>query len=169
MKNFIKTNTQAHLIGLIFLGLAAVISAGCSTRAETVKPATANAPVAQKEAPTPAPTTTAAPTQTPGASRISEDSFSEPGHELGPGYYPSREQKKSSVSITKASFEKLENGMTLAQVEKLLGDEGMLVSMMDVNGRKTQIYKWSTDDFSSYIDVTIENGKLVDKKEKGLK
>jgi hypothetical protein len=40
---------------------------------------------------------------------------------------------------------------------------------MDVNGRKTQIYKWSNDNFTSYIDVTIENGKVAEKKDKGLK
>jgi hypothetical protein len=77
--------------------------------------------------------------------------------------------QKSSATLSKAAFDKIKVGMSLAEVEKMLGDKGMLVSIMDVNGKKTQIYKWSNDNFTSYIDVTVEDNKVIEKKDKGLK
>ncbi len=59
--------------------------------------------------------------------------------------------------------------MMLSEVEKLTGESGMLVLSMKVNGRQTQVYKWSNNDFSRFIDVTVENDKVIGKKKKGLK
>jgi hypothetical protein len=70
--------------------------------------------------------------------------------------------------ITAASYNKIETGMTLAQIEKIVGEAGMKVSEMKVNGRETEIYKWASSDFGKYIDVTFEHGKAIEKKQKGL-
>ena len=154
--NFIKTNKQGHILGLILLAVAG-ISAGCTLKAETIQ--RNEPPVAVKE------TTTT--TQTP-SYRMSEDPYYDRQFD-GDYEYSTPAPKKSAAVLSKSSFEKIKIGMTLGEVEKLLGEEGMLVSTMDVNGRKTQIYKWSNDNFTSYIDVTIENTKVVEKKNKGLK
>ena len=156
MINFIRTSKTGHILGLVLLAIAG-ISAGCTTRAETVKKG--EPPVAKKE--------TVATTQTP-SYRMEEDPYFDRQFD-GDMDYSLPAPKKTTANLSKATFEKIKVGMTLGEVEKILGEEGMLVSTMDVNGRKTQIYKWSNDDFSSYIDVTIENTKVVEKKNKGLK
>lgn len=155
MINFIRASKKGYFIGLILSTLAA-ISAGCVMKAETIK----------KPEP-PAPKREAATTQTPGY-RMNRDPYEERDFE-GDMDYPAPAPTVVSRKITKADFYKIKTGMTLEEVENFLGDKGMLVSTMDVNGRKTRIYKWSSDNFTSYLDVTIENGKVVEKKEKGLK
>jgi hypothetical protein len=81
---------------------------------------------------------------------------------------PQSPVKDDAKIISKASFDKIAEGMSYKEVVKAMGDEGMLVSIMKVNGRETQIYKWSNADFSKYIDVTFEKEKVVEKKQKGL-
>lgn len=156
INNFIRTSTKGHILGLILLAIAG-ISAGCTTRAETLKKSESAAP--KKE--------TATATQTP-SYRMEEDPYFDRQFD-GDMEYSKPAPKKTSANLSKATFEKIKAGMTLGEVEKLLGEEGMLVSTMDTGGRKTQVYKWSNDNFSSYIDVTIENTKVVEKKNKGLK
>jgi len=156
MINLIRAGKKGHILGLILLAIAG-ISAGCTTSAETIR---------KTEPPTQKRETTAT-AQTP-VYPINQDPYSERQFD-GDMEYSTPAPQKSSANLNKSSFEKIKVGMTLGEVEKMLGDEGMLVSTMDVNGRKTQIYKWSNDNFTSYIDVTIENGKVVEKKNKGLK
>jgi hypothetical protein len=156
MINFIGIHKKGHIVGLILLTIAG-ISAGCTTRAETTRQTEPSTP--KRETP--------ATTQTP-SYRANQDPYSERQFD-GDMEYSTPAPKKSSANLTKAAFEKIKVGMTLAEVEKMLGEVGMLVSTMDVNGRKTQIYKWSSDNFTSYIDVTIESGKVVEKKDKGLR
>jgi hypothetical protein len=154
--NFIRAGKKGHILALLLLAVGG-ISAGCTTRAETIK----------KDAPPPPKKEVTATTQTPSYG-MNDDPYS--GRQLDEDFeYSTPAPQKSSAKLTKTNFEKIRVGMTLGEVEKLLGDEGMLVSTMDVNGRKTQIYKWSNDNFTSYIDVTIENGKVAEKKGKGLK
>ena len=154
MINFISANR--HILGLILLTLAA-ISAGCTTKAETTRKTEPTAP--QREV--------AETSQTP-VYRMNQDPYYDRDFDSDMEY-STPSPTKSSATLTKTSFGKIKIGMTLEEVEKLLDEKGMLVSTMDVNGRKTQIYKWSSDNFQSYIDVTIEGGKVVEKKDKGLK
>jgi len=156
MINFIKTGKKGHILGLILLALAG-ITAGCTTKAETKRQ---TEPVAQKRE-------VSDTTQTPSV-RLNQDPYYEREFD-GDMEYSTPAPQKSAANLTKASFEKIKIGMTLGEVEKTLGEEGMLVSTMDVNGRKTQTYKWSNDNFTSYIDVVIESGKVAEKKNKGLK
>jgi hypothetical protein len=154
--NFIRARKMGHILGLIFLAVAG-ISVGCTTKAETTKPAEPAAP--KKVA--------IAATQTPSA-RVTPDLYNE--RQLEDDLeYSSPSPRRPTSKVSRASYEKIKIGMTLEQVEKLIGEQGMLVSTMNVNGRKTQIYKWSSDNFSSYIDVTTEGGKVIEKKDKNLK
>jgi hypothetical protein len=65
--------------------------------------------------------------------------------------------------ITKANFEKIENGMTLDEVGKIFRDKGMLVSDATINGRHTLTYMWATDDMKKRIRVTFEKDKVIEK------
>jgi len=156
MINFIRTSKKGHILGLLLVVIAG-ISAGCAAKAETSKP---TEPTVQKRE-------VAAATQTPEI-RMTHNPYTEMPQDGDLEYSPSAPQK-TSATLTKTAFDKIKVGMNLAEVEKMLGDKGMLVSVMDVNGKKTQIYKWSNDNFTAYIDVTIENNKVIEKKDKGLR
>jgi len=156
MINFIRTSKKGYIAGL-FLTAIAGISAGCAARAETSK---STPPPPKKEVSAAAPT--------PDDVRALRDPYSEMPTD-GDMEYSTPAPGKSTTNLTKTVSGKIKIGMTLAEVEEIMNEKGMLVSTMEVNGRKTQIYKWSNDNFSSYIDVTVENGKIVGKTEKGLK
>ena len=156
MINFIRTSTKGHILGLFLLAIAA-ISAGCSSTAEATKDM--QPPVQKREVAAATPTPEIMPNRNP-SSVMPQDGDSE---------YPATPMQKSSAQLSKTVFDKIKVGMDLAEVEKLMGDKGMLVSTMDVNGKQTQIYKWNNDDFTSYIDVTVEKNKVIEKKDKGLK
>ncbi len=161
MINLINKSSKIHILGFILLA-AAGISAGCSTRAESRQ--TTEPTIAKKEA--------AMPTATPivKASPMSDADRRYDGDFDGDMEYSTpRSEKTATASINKATFEKIKVGMTLEEVEKLVGDQGMLVGTNITNGRTKYIYKWSNDNFSSYIDVTIENEKVTEKGDKNLK
>lgn len=153
-------NKKIHILGLILVAVAG-ISAGCSTRAESRQ--TSEPTVAKKE-PVTASSPAAKPSSMPDAERRFDGDFDGDMEYTTPA--PS---KKSAANINKASFEKIKIGMTLEEVEKIVGDKGMLVGTNIINGRTKYIYKWSNDNFSSYIDVTIENDKVSEKADKNLK
>jgi hypothetical protein len=159
MINFIRTSKKGHILGLFLLVLAGIL-AGCSAMAET--PRQSERTVQQREVVRAA--------QTPDDDlRMRRNPYSEAPQDGDWEYPTTAPQKTASINLTKAAFNKIKAGMTLTEVEKMMGEKGMLVSTMDVNGRQTQIYKWSNEDFSRYIDVTIEKNLVVEKKDKGLK
>lgn len=160
MINLINKSKKGHILGLILLA-AAGISAGCSTKAESRQ--TTEPTIAKKEAAAPTPALKTTPTADP-ERRFDGDFEDDMEYST-----PKPAAKKSAVNISKATFEKIKTGMTLEEVEKLVGDEGMLVGTNIINGRTKKIYKWSNDNFSSYIDVTIENEKVIEKQDKNLK
>ena len=161
MTNFINFDKKGHILGLILL-LAAGISAGCSARAES-RPV-AEPAIAKKEA---AATTPAAKTSTmPAPERRFDGDFEGEMEYSTPAPV---KKSASAVKINKATFDKIKPGMTLEEVEKLVGDKGLLVGTNIINGRTKKIYKWSNDNFSTYIDVTIENGKVIEKDDKNLR
>lgn len=75
----------------------------------------------------------------------------------------SKTSESLNEKITKANFEKIENGMTLDEVGKIFNDKGMLVSDATINGRHTLTYMWATDDMKKRIRVTFEKDKVVEK------
>jgi hypothetical protein len=162
MQNIINIGKNGRLLGLLLLA-AAGISAGCSTRAESRQ--AAEPTIAKKEAVTATPTPAIKTSTMPATERRFDGDFE------GDMDYstPSTAKRTAPVNLNKATFEKIRIGMALEEVEKLVGEKGMLVGTNIVNGKTKKIYKWSNDNFSSYIDVTIENGKVIEKNDKNLK
>jgi hypothetical protein len=145
------TRSNIALYGTIML--LAAIYCGCASTAEP--PAQTNANRAENR-------TVAV--KSPEPSRT-------PVEAVPPVSGPDAETAPNSVaggSLSRANYEKIKEGMTLGEVEKILGGEGLKVSTMTVNGRETEIYKWTNDNFKSYIDVVFEKNKVVEKKEKGI-
>ncbi len=67
-----------------------------------------------------------------------------------------------------ANFNKLDVGMKYADVVKILGSEGEIVTDSGLSGGKTVMYKW-TDASGSFVKVIFQDGKLLDKVQTGLR
>lgn len=71
--------------------------------------------------------------------------------------------------ISLAEFNKIENGMSYDQVKEIVGCEGTVNSDTQVMDTKMTIYSWYGKDGISNANVTIENDKLINKTQIGLK
>jgi hypothetical protein len=58
--------------------------------------------------------------------------------------------------------------MKYADVVKILGSEGEIVTDSGLSGGKTVMYKW-TDASGSFVKVIFQDGKLLDKVQTGLR
>ena len=84
---------------------------------------------------------------------------------------PTRDTKSKgnlAAKITKENYDKINIGMTHDEVSKIFDDKGMQTSEMHVNGHDSNIFMWSTDNFSKRISVTFEKDKVIEKKDSGL-
>lgn len=80
------------------------------------------------------------------------------------------------AKITKSNFDKIEVGMTLSQVNKILGGKGEdeTASGTSITGAgigegraaRQEVYRWK--DGGSAIIVTVVNGKVTSKMSEGL-
>lgn len=77
----------------------------------------------------------------------------------------------STTGVTVANFNRLQNGMTYAEVVKILGKEGNRESVMESGGMKIEMYKWvaSEDGSDARLDAFFKNGKLDKKSQFALK
>ena len=77
----------------------------------------------------------------------------------------------STVGVTMANFNRLQNGMTYAQVVQILGKEGEQQSVMESGGVKIVMYKWDADRDGSGATMSafFKNGKLDSKLQFALK
>jgi hypothetical protein len=84
---------------------------------------------------------------------------------------PTAQSSPSPSTIAKTiglkDYEAIETGVTLAEVEKMLG-EGESVMSNDFNGVKTESVMWKNADFSNMV-LTFQDGKLVSKTQTNLK
>jgi len=71
--------------------------------------------------------------------------------------------------ITKVEYEKIEKGMTYAQVVKLLRREGEMLNSSMVGDYKIETWRWKGDAKFSFIKCTFRNGLLSIKDESNLK
>lgn len=75
-------------------------------------------------------------------------------------------------TVSKADFEKVQTGMTLPEVEKILGGKGeeATSSTVELAGQsiKTVSYNWKNPDFS-VATVTFQNDKVTAKMQINLK
>ena len=74
----------------------------------------------------------------------------------------------SPATITKAEFDQIKTGMTYAQVVKIVGGDGSVLSESEVAGIKTVMYMWYGEDGISNANIMIQNNKLVSKAQMGL-
>ena len=77
----------------------------------------------------------------------------------------------SVARVTKDNYDKIQVGMTQAQVEEFMGkgqqDSGAAAALPGVSG-SVAVYSWQTDDGRKNITVTFVNGKVLAKTAKGL-
>jgi hypothetical protein len=78
-------------------------------------------------------------------------------------------EEKADKKPGKAEFEQVKSGMTLAEVEKILGPAGTVDGESESNGIKYQSYSWEAKgDFGANITVSFVNGKSDTKAQFGL-
>ena len=79
---------------------------------------------------------------------------------------PAGPEVNSNLSV--ANFNKLEKGMNYAEVAKILGSEGKIISNGEFGGVKTTMYEWKGDS-GAFAKVVFQNDKLYDKAHTGLR
>lgn len=71
--------------------------------------------------------------------------------------------------ITLATFGELQDGMTVAQADSILGGPGVVtVSVGAGTPYSTVSYQWGSPTSAYVVTVGFQNGKLVDRSEFGL-
>lgn len=79
----------------------------------------------------------------------------------------------SDGSVSLEEFNKIETGMTYAEVCEIIGGEGTLSSSVDIgmgNEYKTELYQWTGDgSIGANANVSFQGGKVVSKAQIGLK
>lgn len=72
--------------------------------------------------------------------------------------------------VTYENFEKIENGMTYAQVVEIFGVDGKVLSEVDTGDEeyKTTMYYWYDDTGIANCNVTFQGGVVVAKAQVGL-
>jgi hypothetical protein len=58
--------------------------------------------------------------------------------------------------VTKANFDRIQMGMTLAEVQEIFGEKGRLMDGAD------KFVLWETEDRSSWVDIDFLDDRLVD-------
>ncbi len=77
--------------------------------------------------------------------------------------------ENTDENINKENFDKIKKGMAQFDVELLIAGDSKIMPNENVGGKSTETMRWETADSSKYIEVTFENNKVTDKKQKGLK
>ena len=76
--------------------------------------------------------------------------------------------KDGGADISQAKFNKVNVGMTYAEVKGVLGSDGILTSQSDMFNTKRASYTWRGKGYSN-IRATFKNDKLSNKFQSGLK
>lgn len=71
-------------------------------------------------------------------------------------------ESAASSSDTASKFKQIKHGMSVKQVEKIMGSEGEEQASSSVSDNEATVYQWTTDDFG-VVSVTFENDKVVNK------
>ena len=71
--------------------------------------------------------------------------------------------------ITLSEFNRIENGMSYEQVKEIVGCEGTVNSDTEIMETRMTIYSWYGIDGISNANITIQNDKLINKTQIGLK
>jgi hypothetical protein len=69
--------------------------------------------------------------------------------------------------VTRAKYERIQDGMTYDQVRAIIGQAGEELSRSDIAGYTTVMYSWKNSNGSN-MNAMFQNGKLVNKAQFGL-
>lgn len=78
----------------------------------------------------------------------------------------------STKGITLSEFNKIQNGMSYQEVVSIIGEEGTVLSSVDLNigyEYAAQIYSWYGNNSVANANVTFQGGKVIAKAQLGLK
>jgi len=129
---------------------------------------------AEETAPTDVPPTEEPPTEVPPTDVPPTDvpptevpPTEEPATEVPP---TEAEASDSETGVTLANFNKLQNGMSYAEVVAILGRDGTVLSESDIAGFHTVMYSWEADKgiLGANMNAMFQNGELVQKAQFGL-
>ncbi len=74
----------------------------------------------------------------------------------------------TATGVTLENFNKIQIGMSYAQVVGILGEEGTVISENEIGDYKTVMYQF-TGGFGSNCNAMFQNGKLISKAQFGLR
>jgi hypothetical protein len=77
-------------------------------------------------------------------------------------------QPANDGKATMAEFNQLQAGMTLQDVQKVIGSPGKLQSSSAAGGMQVDMYQWDGDKFGSQVMVQFQDGKVFTKSQFGL-
>lgn len=102
-------------------------------------------------------------TEEPKAAATTEKAAAEPKAEEKKEEPKKKAAPKNDPKLTAAEFKKIKNGMTLAEVEKIIGGEGELQSEVGAEGDSTYtvMYTWKGTGFGSNANVTFQGNPAV--------
>jgi hypothetical protein len=82
---------------------------------------------------------------------------------------PSTVLNSSRGTVTKDEFDRIEDGMSYAQVKGIIGADGEILSQSSIAGISTVMYKWDgSGSLGANMNAMFQNGKLVSKAQFGL-
>jgi len=73
--------------------------------------------------------------------------------------------RDNGVEITLEEFDRIENGMTLKEVERLIGGPGALASS---SGELHETYTWDGDRLAGFAVISFDDGRVNAKQQVGL-
>lgn len=77
--------------------------------------------------------------------------------------------RDNGVEITLSEFDRIEVGMSLAEVERIVGGEGALMSSAGSGESSAAIYSWDgSGSFGANAHVTFQGGQVTGKAQIGL-
>lgn len=80
----------------------------------------------------------------------------------------SSSSKSGGADITMAKYEKIKNGMSVSEVEEVVGSKGEETSSSSIGSSSYKSYRWKGDKFS-FISVRFKDDKVNSKSQYGLK
>lgn len=72
------------------------------------------------------------------------------------------------ADLTMAKYNQIKNGMSLDDVQGIIGSDGKEVSSSEIGKYKTVTQKWDGDNYA-YIICTFQNDKMMFKSQGGIK
>jgi hypothetical protein len=75
----------------------------------------------------------------------------------------------ADYNLTKKAYEKIDPGLTVEEVQKILGGKGEERAELNTKGAEFTIWEWKEKGVDRWIRVEFKNGKVIAKAEKALK